>query len=269
MQLQLRPAESRNQGFPDDSGGPAYVLNRRLEERRSESAQMGLGMDRDLGATGTLELRAARFQRDTLQDTPSVAPGVRDPFGLPAIVADGNYRRNELQVGWRLPPLASWEVLLGAGHQTETGRLASSIFLSEPVAASFAIRRITNNLVAETRKAFGTWSMQAGVRYERSPQQDSMLPPALSLQYQLAEDSGRVGMALSSARKLPSFYALGHPFVGNPELKPERGRQAELYYTNGDSSPWKWRVTLFRAHYRDLVDFEAGPPPRLEPGIDL
>jgi iron complex outermembrane receptor protein/vitamin B12 transporter len=70
-------------------------------------------------------------------------------------------------------------------------------------------------------------------------------------------------MALSSASKLPSFFALGNPLVGNPQLRPERSRQAEVYYASSDNAPWKARVTLFHARYYDLVDFDPGPPPRL------
>jgi vitamin B12 transporter len=83
------------------------------------------------------------------------------------------------------------------------------------------------------------------------------------VQYRLPSDRGYVGGALSSASKLPSFYALGHPLVGNTALRPEHSRQREIYYASSEDTAWKTRATLFAARYRDLVDFDPGPPPRL------
>jgi outer membrane cobalamin receptor len=263
LHAQLRLADSHNTGFPDDSGGPRYAVNRQLESRDSNSQQLALGLEHELGAGSRLELLLARFQRDSDQDTPQVAPGMRDPFGLPRLVSDSRYRRNEAQVNWRWNGAPGWDVLVGAGSQVETGALDSRIFLRAPVPANFSIRRVTHSLAAEVRKITGPWSVQFGLRHEQTPGQESIQHPAFSLQYQPREDSGRIGATFSSAGKLPSFFALGHPLVGNPQLKPERSRQAELFYATPESAPWKARVTLFDAHYRDLVDFDSGPPPGL------
>jgi outer membrane cobalamin receptor len=262
-QMQLRVSASDNSAFPDDSGGVAYAVNRRHEKRHTETRQLAAALDHDFGHVGALAFQLARFERDGTQDTPRVFPGVRDPFGLPAIMSDSAYRRNEVQAIWRSARGAAWDTSLGIAHRQETGSLDSRIFLGRWTPADFIIRRITNSIAAEARKNFGQWSLQLGLRYEQTPGQESQRHPAFGLQYALPGDGGRIGMALSSASKLPSFYALGHPFVGNPELKPERSRQAELYYASPETSPWQMRLTLFGARYRDLVDFEAGPPPRL------
>jgi iron complex outermembrane receptor protein/vitamin B12 transporter len=125
------------------------------------------------------------------------------------------------------------------------------------------MRRDTDSVYAEGRRAAGRWRLHAGLRYEHSEDEDDFLHPALGVQYQANDGSGRIGAALSSAAKLPSFYALAHPLVGNPDLDAERSRQVELYYATPAALPWKSRITVFRAHYRDLIDFDPGPPPRL------
>jgi iron complex outermembrane receptor protein/vitamin B12 transporter len=51
--------------------------------------------------------------------------------------------------------------------------------------------------------------------------------------------------------------------VGNAALKPELSRQTELYYATDETAVWRMRLTLFHARYRDLIDFDAGPPPKL------
>jgi len=263
VQAQLRITDSDAFAYPDDSGGPRFAVIRTLEERRTDSRQFSLSAEHDLGHAGTLSLQAARFERDMFQNAPRVAPGVRDPFGLPRMTSDSEYRRNEVLGDWRWRPASGWETLVGIGSRQEEGVLASSIFLPARIPANFAIRRITNSVVGEARKTWGAWSMQAGLRHEHTSGNASLRHPALGVQYQAGEQGARVGAALSSAGKLPSFYALGHPLVGNPQLRPERSRQGELYYATPDAWQWKTRVTLFRAHYRDLIDFDAGPPPRL------
>jgi outer membrane cobalamin receptor len=56
---------------------------------------------------------------------------------------------------------------------------------------------------------------------------------------------------------LPSFYALGDPLIGNPDLKPEdsEGWDIELSTPLGDSGA---RLTLsaYRYDYANLIDFD-------------
>jgi vitamin B12 transporter len=97
LQAQLRLADSLNFGFPDDSGGERYAVMRTLEERRSDTRQLSLIAEHEVDDAGDLELQISRMERDSFQDTPAVAPGLRDPFGLPPITSRGDYRRNEMQ----------------------------------------------------------------------------------------------------------------------------------------------------------------------------
>ncbi len=262
-QLQLRLAESHNRAFPDDSGGEAHAVLRSLESRRSETGQLAVALDHELGESDVIELRLARFRRDSSQDTPPVAPGLRDPFGLPRTETGGEYRRDEAELHWRRQAASGWDLLVGAGYQSERGELESRLFLGVPIPADFEIDRSVGSLVAEAYRSFGPWRVQAGLRYEYSEDFGAQWHPALSLQYRPVPRGPRIGAAFSSASKLPSFFALGHPLVGNPDLEPERGRQAELYFATGEDAPWKARITLFHARYLDLVDFDPGPPPRL------
>ena len=258
----FRLAESRNRSFPDDSGGVEFAVNRSLESNDSLSRQLSGVFRHDLGPLGALEARLTRFERNGVQDTPGVMPGVRDPFGLPALRADAEYTRNEGRLKW-LANARGWDLLLGLQSQREHGALNSTLFLEEPVPAAFAITRTTNSVYAEARRTVGRLSYHLGLRSESTPGQGSVNHPALGAQYQLGEDRGRIGFGLSSAAKLPSFFALGHPFVGNPELTRESTRQVEGYYARDWTDGSRIRLTAFRAEFVDLVDFDAGPPPRL------
>lgn len=63
--------------------------------------------------------------------------------------------------------------------------------------------------------------------------------------------------------KPPSFYALAHPIVGNPQLRPERSASYEVGFHAKTGARVDFGVTLFASRTRDLIDFDPGPPPRL------
>lgn len=262
LRFDARLTKSANRSFPDDSGGLRFTVNRSLEANDARSGQVSAQLRRDLGATDAIEARLTRFARHGVQDTPGVQPGVRDPFGLPRLHADADYTRTDGEFQW-LGNVREWDVLAGVQYQRERGLLDSTIFFGFEVPAAFSIRRTTTSVFAEARRTVGRVSYHVGVRHESTPGAGSVNHPALGAQYRLSADRGRVGIGLSSAAKLPSFFALGHPIVGNPALSRESTRQVEAYYAREWDDGSRIRLTAFRARFLDLVDFDAGPPPRL------
>jgi vitamin B12 transporter len=269
LRAAVRFSDSDNRGFPDDSGGARYAVVRDLESRRSDSRQFSVrGEFRP--AAGTLEIQLATMSRDGDESSPGVAPGLRDPFGLPPIIARTDYRRDELLATWRMPVGEAALFTAGVQHQRERGRFDSVIdFGGFLLPAAFELRRETQSAFAEARWQRGDWTVQGGARYERpthgknSGGGEATLHPMLSLQRSLGDGRGQWGASIARSSKLPSFYALGHPLVGNALLAPERVLHRELYYANAADAAWPTRITLFSARYRNLVDFDAGPPPQL------
>lgn len=269
--LSLRAAfgysDSEGRGFPDDSGGPRYAVLRDLDERHATVRQFSL-QARYRPAVGTIEVQWARFAREGGEDAPGVAGGMRDPFGLPALAAHTDYLRDELQASWRGPIGDAGEFGAGLLHQRERGRYNGRIdygFFQSPV--GFAMQRSTDAAFAELRWRHGAWTAQGGLRHERhrdaDADGDSAVQPMLSLQRRVGTSDAHWGAAVSRSARPPSFYALGHPLVGNPGLRTERAAHRELYYATAEDVTWPSRITLFSARYRDLVDFDGGPPPQL------
>ena len=59
------------------------------------------------------------------------------------------------------------------------------------------------------------------------------------------------------AFKLPSFFALGHGLVGNPDLKPEKGESWDVGLQWRPTSSIEIETVYFSNKYRDLIDFDA------------
>ena len=90
--LSGRYSESSRAGFPDDSGGYDFADIRETEKRDADEALFGAGVEARFG-DASFALQAGYFQRDDHIDSPGVAPGIRDPFGVPPSVVDTNITR--------------------------------------------------------------------------------------------------------------------------------------------------------------------------------
>jgi iron complex outermembrane receptor protein/vitamin B12 transporter len=155
------------------------------------------------------------------------------------------------------------DVATAVDLQSEEARNESEIvFGSRKVPARYSFVRKTVGLAAEARLDWGRLLPQFGIRYDMVSGEDSIWSPAASLRYRSERGCDALGAGVSAASKLPSFYALANPLVGNKELLPERATQYEAYCER-TSGAWRGRLAVFSAVYRNLVDFDAGPPPRL------
>lgn len=260
--IAARVSQSLGLGFPDDSGGEQHAALRTLESRRGESVQL-FATARMRMPRGELRLQAGGIERESDESSPGVMPGLRDPFGLPPIDTRSDYRRREAQALWSMSA-GDTEFTLGVQHQREHGVLDSRIDLGGFVLpARFDLHRGTDSMLAEARWRSRDWIVQGGLRHERSDRGEAGTHPMLSLHYAPAHGHGQWGLSIARSAKAPSFYALGHPLVGNAQLRPERAVHRELHYASAAEAAWPVRIGLFSARYRDLVDLDAGPPPRL------
>ncbi|WP_170113130.1 TonB-dependent receptor plug domain-containing protein [Ahniella affigens] len=264
-----RFADSDARGFPDDSGGERFAVLRELESRDGQNHQFAMRAEAETPwANWALQLATETRRSD--ETSPGVAPGVRDDFGLPAIQTHTNYRRDEMQLTYGRTLSEAWSVTAGALAQRERGQLDSLIdlgFMLLP--AEFERNRHTASVFGEARWQAAAWTIQGGVRHEQLDDGDAITHPMLAVQQQL-ERGLRWGATIASSAKQPSFYALAHPLVGDPGLKVERAVHREVFIGNEvDTDPsrqsdaWSWRLTWFSARYRDLIDIDSGPPPRL------
>jgi vitamin B12 transporter len=259
-----RLAQSANQSFPDDSGGNQLAVLRELDSRSARNAQLSARAAINTKTMGRLELQATALSRRADESTAGVAPGLRDSYGLPAMATQTDYRRHEVQALWLARADSDLQFTWGMHHQRERGRLASVIeFGVFSLPADFTLSRSVTSLMAEARYQWHEWIFQAGLRHERPGNAEAATHPMVSVQHALGDSLGHWGASTSSATKLPSFYSLAHPLVGNASLRTERATHRELYYATPGRSSWPSRITLFSARYKDLIDFESGPPPRL------
>ena len=261
-----RYSESDRSGFPDDSGGYEFAVLRDTEHREAKETVLGAGLTHEIGEAN-FALSLGYFDRDDQIDSPGVAPGVRDPFGVPPSDTDSNFTRYSATLSGTQRFSQSISLAYGVDWQREEGSSDGSLdfgggFL---MPTNFELTRTTWAPFAELKidSSFGL-STQAGVRVDHADDQNSVTSPRLRVAYQLADTGFTFAGSWGKAFKMPSFYSLAHPLVGNPDLLPERGESHEFELTqrllDGQAH---WSATWFQSKFKNAIDFDAGPPPML------
>jgi vitamin B12 transporter len=262
-----RYSKTHRDGFPDDSGGYEFAAIRDVEKREGKEAVFGAGLTHHVGDATTFALSLGYFDRDDHIDSPGVAPGVRDPFGIPPSLVDTNLKRFTATLTGTQKFSEMLSLAYGAEWQREKGTSDGSLdfgggFL---LPTSFELTRTSWAPFAEVRldTAFGL-STQAGVRVDKPEGYSSVTSPRVRVAYEFADTGFTLAGSWGKAFKLPSLYALGHPLVGNPDLVPERGESHELELSQVllDGAA-RWSATWFDSAFRNAIDFDSGPPPML------
>ncbi|MBU6246172.1 MAG: TonB-dependent vitamin B12 receptor [Xanthomonadaceae bacterium] len=211
----------------------------------------------------------------------------------------GNQALNQQQVaGARLTfrPLAFWQVTLGAGQNLDKATtynngtylrysdsrrnqaswqndftLADDQLLTvgtdyqlEHLSSDtgyLANRRQDTGVFAQYQATFGRNVFQASARHDHSGQFGSHDTGAIAWGYRL--DHGlRLSASYGSAFHAPTFNDLYYPYgSGNPDLKPETSRSAELGVTQ-QGEGWHWALNAYQTRINQLITLDSNYYPR-------
>ena len=207
----------------------------------------------------TAEAQFARW-RDRIE-SPGVAGSATNPAGLPASRDETRYDRllGQASLVWIG---SDTRIAAGIEGSHERGRAAGALdFGGFALPTAWRLDRAAWAGFAELGHGNGSLEATAALRVDRI----GTLPTRLSGRLAIAADLGagwRLAASAGSSFKAPSFYALANPLVGNPALRPESGRRADvlLAWQQGDTQV---RLSGFVARYRDLIDFVFQPAPAL------
>jgi len=257
--------KSENQSFPDDSGGSKYAVIKRKEQRDAEDLSLGILLRGSLLPQLDLTLRANYYSHQEDIASPGVAPGIRDPFGIPETESDNRFDRTILEISALLSLSDRGWISAGAGTEVEDGKSDSNIFFfGFPVPNSFDLDRRNSSGFLEAR-LFGPKGLvfNAGLRVDSPEGFDTEYSPRLSVVHHVGETTAWEA-SWGRGFKLPSFFALGSPIVGNPSLLPETSESYALGVTHAFlDGTLVLRANAFSSRFYDGIDFEEGPPPKM------
>lgn len=261
-----RYSKNKGERYPDDSGGPKFAVFEETESRDSDETVVSAEFGYKHSGMWQSRFRGSWYQRKDEITSPGVAPGSRDPFGIPASNTDSNFEQTNLAISTEASLLDSLNIVIGADARFESGGNDSFLFFSGmPFKTDFDLRRSIYGGFLETQ-FFPTERLilHGGFRVDYPDDFENKVTARVGAVYTFPVTDTTVKVGWGEGFKLPSFFALGHPIVGNPALKPEQSESVQLELVQGF---WKddllVRLHAFHNRFKNIVDFDEGPPPRL------
>jgi len=266
MNVSMRYVDSDGETFPDDSGGPVYAQMRTVDQRNARDVSIGI-QARHQGHRGEQYiLKGDWFSHDETLDSPGVAPGIRDPFGIPANTSDSELRRYIFSFNGRFNVAEAMQLGFGVDFRHEHGRSDATLIVSgAPLSDRFDLTRDTRAVFVELQNTtFPGLIVQGGWRLDDPQGYGKVSNPRIGASYRWPSSATMMKVSWGKGFKLPSFFALGNPIVGNPELRPETSETIELGISR-DFHGSRLRVSgnTFYSRYFNVIDFDEGPPPQL------
>jgi len=255
-QLTLLAGKRQSSALSEDSGGELFANPYQAEQRDSKLFTAGYGTEFSSDSKGTLDKITASMSwhhhREDVNN-PGISDGVYS--GIPASVIASEYKRLEAQVSanWNLP--AQWQLVTGISRREATGSNAGYLDYGFQLPVDFVLEQDTNSLFSQLSGQVAKVAINLGLRYEDPTGFASDLSSRVALDWAV-NDQVNILANYSEGYKLPSFFALAHPLIGNQALKPEASENSDITVRYQASKDVSVEVSYFENQYTDLVDFD-------------
>lgn len=253
-------ADGQTADFPEDSGGDRLSIIRTPEMREYQQTNLSANLQHSFNQTIRIDFNSAWSEREEDISNPGIAPGELD--GVPAIDSNSNYQRIDLNTTANYLYSKEVSMAFGLAYAAEDGNMDSVIDFGFPMPANYSIKRKTNSVYGE----FGydpieKLNITLAIRHDQADSGNEtdvikVNTHRLISNYQV-NDSTELSFQYSEGFKMPSFFAVAHPLVGNPELKPELSENIEISLKNRFlENKLSTTTSLYKTDYTDLVDFD-------------
>ena len=255
LDFHFRLHDRQVEGFPPNGGGPEFSI---LREAQRSDVQEAV-----FGATWLQEITGGWFQRfhfdyyDRLEnaETPPLLDEIPPTFSSqPGIDSDSDFERARVQLDHYWLFGSAWQAGLDLSFRHENGALDAVI--ADLFPGGFQLDRNTWSWGGELRYAKGRYQFDTGLRIDNSDDAALETSPRVGASVRLGPRQTRIKSSWAEGFKLPSFFALGEPNVGNPDLRPEKSRGfdvgIEQPVANGKG---EISLTYYYNSFTDLIDF--------------
>ena len=254
LRFSTRLNDSRSAGFPEAGGGPDFSILRVAKETKATEVALMLEYLQQVRPWWLYTLEFDLFDRSQNSFMPqildAVPPGRR---AQPSFRAKTEFDRLLFRFANSFALKRHWSAVLEFESSGESGKSHGLIAGRFP--SVFKLDRTDNALLAELLYRSRRMQMSAGLRAESPEGSSSEYTPRLGASYRLNQSGTRVKASWGEGFKLPSFFALGEPSVGNPRLRPERSRSFDVGVEQPLLTGLALSLTYFHNSFKDLIDF--------------
>lgn len=246
-------SEGEGSTYPEDSGGDRLSVIRTPEVREFTQNNLKADVQHKLDDDFSFIVSGAYSQRKEDINNPGIASGVLD--GVPAIESDSDYSRFDVNAVSNYKASEVINLAIGLAWSDEEGEMQSLIDFGAPVPADYTLKRETKAIFAEVAIIPNEQlNIMLGARHDETDKLQANTHKVI-VNYQL-NASIALSAHIGQGFKLPSFFALAHPFVGNSELKPEESENIELSVQGNIYDNAQFRLSVYQNTYSNLVDFD-------------
>jgi iron complex outermembrane receptor protein/vitamin B12 transporter len=248
--------DRNSKSFAEDSGGILFANPYSAEQRDNKLFIIGLQSSYIPDDVNFLQQIKAKISWHSHKEA-SMNPGISDGVlsGIPSsnIISDYKKWSGELYGVWQLSP--QWEMVIGTSAQQAVGKNDGTLDFGFPLPVDFSLSQDIYSIFGEINGNIGDINLNIGVRSENPTDFNSDVASRLGISKRFSE-SLTVHSSFSQGYKLPSFFALAHPLVGNANLKPEESDNFELGFDMEMSKYTNIQLNYFYNEYKNLVDFD-------------
>ena len=167
-----------------------------------------------------------------------------DLNSVPQSRFDTLHSQGTLQADWQLEP----QHLLTLGTDAQRDSVASS------VGYAVSSRRDIGGFL-EYQGGFASERFSISARHDDNEQFGGQATGSAAWSHRFA-GGRRLTASFGSAFRAPTFNELYYPFFGNPALRPEHSRSAELGL-DGSRADAQWSLHTFETRVKDLIAFDS------------
>ena len=258
LEFVARYQDKQSDGLPANGGGPEYSILRTPEDDHAADVILGLSYKAQLRPWWSYSIDVDWFSSADNNFTPAILDRIPPSFAssLPSSSSTTRFSRTRVAAASAFVISPNVTANVSIGLREEDGRTQG--FLNNTIPSSFRKQRWTLASSAELLYQRKNLTATAGLGFDQSEGYGLVVSPRIGVNYSVSKNGPKLKTSWAKGFKLPSFYALGDPNVGNPLLKPERSRafDAGVEQRFGGSGSLL-SLTYFRNNFTDLIDFSA------------
>lgn len=245
--------EGDRSGYPEQSGGPLLAAVNALETSDYEQHTASLVWGFNPAHNWQSQLGVSRFEFEESVVSPGIVPFTE----VPPLASESEFTRDL----WRWVNTAElgqgFSFQAGADLRDEKGSSEGFLeFFGVQLPTDFSLSRRTTGVFALANYTLAeAVDVQVSVRFDDPEDFSSETSTAIGAEYRaLAQLAFFANWG--EAYKLPSFFALGHPLVGNPLLEPEQATTWDAGLRWQMAPQLRVELAGFFNDFRDLIDFD-------------
>jgi vitamin B12 transporter len=253
----LRYLNDQRAGLPAGCGGPEFSILRQPLSNHAEQLLAGTNLQGQIRPWWLYSVNVDHVYRHEANTPPAVLDSIPPSFrSLPSSTDNTDFRRTDAGVSTTFLPQPNLSLTLGAGLRHESGTAAG--FLAGVLPSAYSIQRTSLLANAQLQYSAHRLTALAGLGFDKSTRYGEVTSPWLGINWQVNDSGLRLKANWAKGFKLPSFYALADPNVGNPSLRPEANRSFEVgleqIFTKPDLTI---ATTYFHTDFNSQIDFSS------------